>query len=318
MDIVFWTLDFSDKFVLPATSKTVGYTSMNAKIEFCGSGSCELEFYCKELEDFVRAHPEGFFIVWGKFQGYITDWQFKEKGKHLYGSHLNSIIHKAVFPPQNITSSKAATKVNSLISANIPWLTVVSKTDTSEKVPFCKEKYTSADSFVQEYLEQAGLGYRVFIKDKALYFEVLFPEENPLMLSYNNLNIYEMQEDFSNKKRAFGGWYKKTQENDGTKLETPEWKYITTQTKTGIYKQDIVLSASSPQEAKDELLTYQDEYTIDCKTRNVELNTDYQIGDIIRLQKDGGTMKKQVSAVELWLEGSAYHEEPILTDYKEV
>ena len=318
MDIVFWTLDFSDKFVLPATSKTIGYVSMNAKIEFCGSGSCELEFYCKDLEDFTRAHPEGFFIVWGKFQGYITDWQFKEKKKSLYGSHLNSIIHKAVFPPQNITTRTVAYNVNKLVSANVPWLKVVSSKDASEIVPFCKEKYTNADSFVQEYLEKVGLGYNVYIEDKELCFEIVFPEKNSLMLSENNLNMYELQEDFSNKKKAFGGWYKKTQENDGTKLDEPEWEYITTEIKEGIYKQDIVLSASSPQEAEDELLTYKDEYTIDCKTRNVEFNVDYKIGDIIRLQRDEETITKQVSAVELWLEGSTYHEEPLLTDFKEV
>ena len=41
------------------------------------------------------------------------------------------------------------------------------------------------------------------------------------------------------------------------------------------------------------------------------------MGDIIRYQSKDITIKKIVSSVELWYEGSSYHEEPQLTDYKE-
>lgn len=320
MDIVFYTLDFSDKFILPAASKEVGYISMNAKIEFCGSGSCELVFCSADLEEFAKAHPEGFFITWGNFQGYITDWQFKEREKRLFGSHLNSIIHKAVFPPQNIAESESDIKtvIYGLVNEYIPWLNVVETSETFGKFAFSKDVYLGADSFIMEYLEKAGLGYRVYIENRALSFELLKPRNNPIMLSRNNLNVYELQEDFSNKNTAFGGWYKKTEEDDGTRLEEEEWLYITTDSKTGIYRQDTVLSASSPQAAMDELSACKDEYTIACKTRNIEYITDYSVGDIIRLQQGNKTVPKQISAVELWLEGSTYHEEPQLTDFKEV
>lgn len=320
MDIVFWTLDFSDKFILPATSKDIGYVSMNAKIEFCGSGSCQLVFSSAELEEFAKAHPEGFFLIWGDFQGYITDWQFTEGENRLFGSHLNSIIHKAVFPPQDIAenSDRINTVIEELIGDHIPWILFVQPEEKLSKVAFVKDSYTSADSFIQEYLEKAGLGYRVYIEDKKLYFEILSPKTNSLMLSKNNLNVYEIQEDFSNKKTAYGGWYKKTEEDDGTKLEEEQWLYISTDKKKGIYTQDTVLTASSPQQAMNELLTCKDEYTITCKTRNIEYKADYELGDIVRLQQGRATMQKQISTVELWLEGSTYHEEPQLTDFKEV
>ena len=103
MDILFYTLDFSEQFILPPYSKTIGYISMNTAIELCGNGSFELVFFNEDLEEFAKAHPEGLYVIWGDFQGYMTDWQFKEKEKRLFGSHLNSVIHKEVFKPQTIT-----------------------------------------------------------------------------------------------------------------------------------------------------------------------------------------------------------------------
>ena len=317
MDVLLWSLDFSDKVVLPPTSKSIGYVSMNAKIEFCGSGSCELVFCSSDVEEFARAHPEGFFIFWGKFQGYITDWQFKKGGNRLFGSHLNSIIYKAVIPPQDI-KNVVVDEINSLIDTNIPWINVVEFTGTVKRIDFKKDGYTNADKFVQEYLKKVGLGYSVYIEDRKLYFKVLNSEENPLLLSPNNLNVYEIQEDFSNKKVAYRGWYKKTEEDDGTKLDEPVWKSVSTDIKSGIYGQDVVLSASSPKAAEDELAKYENEHTITCKTRNVSYMEDYELGDIVRLQKEKITTYKQISAVELWHEGNSYHEEPKLTDYKEV
>ena len=317
MDVTLWSLDFSDKMIVPPTSEMIGYISMNAKIEFCGSGSCELVFVSRDVEEFTRNHPEGFFIIWGKFQGYITDWQFKKGENRLFGSHLNSIIYKAVIPPQNFTNTPAISKLNTLISENIPWLNVVTHPVTPDRIDIKNDKYTNADKFVQDWLNKVNLGYKIYIEDKKLYFKIIKPETNPLLLSPENLNVYEIQEDFSNKKVAYRGWYKKTEEDDGTKLDEPVWKSVTAVSKTGIFGQDVVLSASSPQAAKDELAKYGEEYTIACKTRNISYLDDYKLGDIVRLQKEKITTNKIISAVELWHEGNAYHEEPQLTDYKE-
>lgn len=319
MDAILYTLDFSDKFILPATSKEVGYVSMNAKIEFCDSGSCEMVFCCKQLENFMRAHPEGLFIIWGNFQGYITDWQFKKDGKRLFGSHLNSIIHKAVFPPQNLSKDdRVEVVMEKLVGEHIPWLNFVKTKETYGAVEFSNDVYTYADNFVKEYFTVAKLGYKIYIQNKKLYFEILKPTSNSLMLSENNLNIYEIQEDFSNKSTAFGGWYKKREEDDGTKLEDEQWLYIeSAESREGIYKQDAILSASSPQKAKEELEALVDEYAVALKSRNIRYGDDYCIGDIVRLQQEKSTIRKQITAIELWLEGSTYHEEPQLADYKE-
>lgn len=315
MDITFWSLDFAERKILPASSKDNGYTSMNAVIEFNGNGSFELVFYDKEIEAFAEAHPEGILISWGKFYGYATDLQFKEKEKKIFGSHLNAILHKAVFPTYN-GSGDAIKVLTNIFATYAPWMTIKDTSQTAE-ITYNSEKYLNGDTFIQNYLATSDMGYEITIANKQLYIELLKPKNNPLILSGSNRNVYEMQLDFSLKNNAFGGWYKKTEENDGTKLDDEEWIYISTSDKDGIYVQDVVLNANSPANATEELKQHKINRELLCKTRNVEFKVDYNIGDIVRVQRNGIEQKKQITSVDLWYEGSSYHQEPTLTEWEE-
>ncbi len=315
MDIIFKTLDFSDKYLLPPSSEKIGYTSMNATIEHCGMGSFEMQFHDDELADFVSEHPEGLFVKWGLFEGFLSDFRFEEKQKSLYGSHLNSLTNRIVFPIQNITDETVEKTVKNLMSKHAPWI-VFDNTGYSESVGFSTEKYMSGDEFLKEYLGKLKWGYKIYLKDTEIHFKLIRPELNPLMFSVGNKNIYEITEDFNNKNAAYGGWYKKTKEDDGTKLEEEEWLYISTEEKAGIFKKDVVLSANSPQAALDELGAKVNKHTHLAKTRNVEFNVDYHLGDIIRL-KTNQTTKKQVQSIDLWAENDTYHEEPVLAEWEE-
>lgn len=315
MDIRFYTLDFSDLHILPQSSENIGYTSMNTETEFCGNGSFQAIFRDEELEQFVRNHKEGLLITWGAFQGYFTDYQFKEKEKWIFGGHLNALLHKYVLPNQTI-SGDLQEEVKYLISTYTPFTYVVSKENFGD-IEFTTEEYLNMDTFMQKLATQARIGYRLYIQNRKIYFELMKANKNPLMLSKNNANVYETQEDFSNKKVAFGGWYKKTKDEDGEELETPEWTYISTSAKSGIYKQDVVLKASSPSEAEKELSEYGANLELSCKTRNLEYEKDYRLGDIIRYQSKTETVLKQVSKISLWHEKSTYHEEPVLTEWEE-
>jgi len=314
MDIRFYTLDFSDVRILPATSKENGYISMNSTIEFCGTGTFELVFYDKELEEFVEQHPEGLIITWGDFQGYFMDYQFQKEQNWVFGSHINSLLHKFVIPPQSI-SGDLKTVASEIITQYTPFI-FIDSTEDFGTVEYTSDKYQSADAFFIDLLPKQKIGYRLFAKSGVIYFELLRAVTNPLMLSNGNRNVYEVQKDFSNKNVAYGGWYKKTKEDDGTELETEEWIYISTAEKEGIYKQDVVLNASTPSEAVSELAAKAIEYNIDCKTRNIEYGVDYSLGDIVRYQDKAMTVYKQISSVSLWLEGSTYHQEPTLTEWE--
>lgn len=315
MDIRFYTLDFSDLHILPQSSENVGYTSMNTETEFRGNGSFQMIFRDEELEQFVRNHKEGLLVTWGAFQGYFTDYQFKEKEKWIFGSHLNALLHKYVVPNQTIDGDLQE-EVKYLISKYTPFTYVESK-EVFGDIEFTTEEYLNMDTFMQKLATHAGIGYRLYIQNRVIYFELLKANKNPLMLSKNNTNVYELQEDFSNKNVAYGGWYKKIQKDDETEEETEEWTYISTATKSGIYKQDVVLKASSPAEAEKELSEYGATFDLNCKTRNLEYEKDYRLGDIIRYQSKTETVLKQVSKISLWHEKSTYHEEPTLTEWED-
>lgn len=313
MDITFWNLDFTERAILPADSPDGGYTYMNAAMEFNGSGSFELVFHSEKIKSFAQNHPEGYFVSWGDFHGYATDYQFGEQDR-IFGSHLNAILHKVVIPVYKATG-EVRSVLGSIFEKYAPWLTMAETTiaDTAE---YQSDTYMNGDAFVQNYLSSAGLGYKIYIEDRRLFFALCKPKDTNLVLSENNLNVYEMQEDFSNKNAAYGGWYKETQDDNGTKLDTETWKYITTAEKDNIYKQDIVLSASSPAKAVEELKKRTSSQETICKTRNVEYIKDYNLGDVVSLQNGSTTLKKQITRVDLWYEGCSYHQEPTLTQWE--
>lgn len=315
MDIIFKSLNFAEKHILPPSSKDIGYVSMNGTIELCDTGSFVLVFNDEDLEEFALSHPEGLLVKWGHFEGFFTDLCFEEKKKTLFGSHINALMHRVVFPPQNITSETIENTVKNLVNTHAPWL-IFDTSGYGDSVEFSTETYMHGDKFLKDYLSKLNWGYRVYTKNTELHFKLIKPELNSLMFSKGNKNIYEISTDFSCKNVAFGGWYKKTEEDDGSKLDEEQWIYITSEEKDGVYKCDTVLNAHSPQAATDELEAKKTEMTYLAKTRNIEYNTDYTLGQIIRL-KINETVKRQVQSVEFWYEGDTYHEEPVFAEWEE-
>ena len=311
MDITFWNLDFSEKRILPANGSNDRYSCMNATIEFNGNGSFELIFNSKRIRDFVKGHPEGFFVVWGDFHGYATDYQ-SHSDYRIFGSHLNALIHKIVIPTQ-----KTVIDIQTMLERLLPeWLVLEKDDSITAKPEYQSDTYLNGDVFVQEYLSTVGFGYQIYIEKRTLKFRLLQPHNSALVLSENNLNIYDKQEDFSNKNVAYGGWYKQTENDDGSKLDTEQWKYISVADKDGIYIQDTVLRANAPAKAMQELKEHIFEHDIMCKTRKIEYGKDYSLGDVVTLQSDDYISKKQITSVDLWYEGASYHTEPTLSEWE--
>lgn len=312
MDITFWSLDFTDRIILPAHGPNGGYTSMNSTIEFNGNGRFELIFNSEKLKTFAKNHPEGYLVDWGDFQGFATDYQFGTDNM-IFGSHLNSLLHKGVIGTRN-TNGDVQTTLENLLPR---WITLEKDDSITDTSQYKTDTYLNGDTFVQEYLDTANLGYKIYIENRSLRFKLLKTNHTSLVLSKNNRNMYEMQEDFSNKNAAYGGWYKKSENDDGTKLDTEQWQYINFSQKGGIYGQDIVLGATSPAKAAQELKKHMVEHNTICKTCNIEYGRDYTLGDVVMLRDGGITHKKKITSVDLWYEGATYHTEPTLTDWEE-
>ncbi len=83
---------------------------------------------------------------------------------------------------------------------------------------------------------------------------------------------------------------------------------------SGIYRWDEILSAQTESVAQDELTKKKRIQDISLITRDLKYGKDYELGDIIRVQKTAGgvrlTQKKRVVAVNIWYEQGNSGQQP--------
>lgn len=300
-DIFFYDFNLILRFILSSGS---GYMFVNGKQELQGSGSFQMTFKDKELEELVRANPDGIIVKWRDFWGVISDYNFTDTKDTLYGEHLNVLLFKSVIPKQTFTGP-VNSLVSSIIAGYYPWLTFAAEAGiTYPSVTYELTTYQNGDSVIQALCKMGGVGYEVYMGDGGFEFRLITPALNPLMLSENNLNAYDFTEDFDGKTVAYGGWYEEEQEEGD-----PIWKYIERESRSGISKQDIVLKAKNKTEAEAELDDYIGTKKLNCKTKNISYGLDYKIGDIVRIQFDS-TESRTVTAIERYQENGKYEENP--------
>lgn len=304
-DIYFYDLDFNLLYILPNFGVDRGYISVNTKEEFNGSGSVEIVFIDNELKAIVRQYRDDLMVVWKDFRGFITSYQFNKQCR-LTGMSLNGLLHRSVIP-QTVTelTGDVETLARSAL-ANVPWLTLGEITGFTNIVKYSTDTYLTADIYIQELLVKDGAGYAITadFENKNFIFTVLKASENPLVISEGNLNAYNPVETYINKELAYGGWYKDSEE---------EWHYINPESKTGIYKIDTVLSSETEAEALEELSKLKAKSELTVETKTLKHGEDYKLGDIVRVQNDGMTVQKKITAFEMWADkGSG--EQPILEE----
>ncbi len=315
-DIFFYDLELNRLHTLAPSGSKSGYIMVNTRQEFRGDGSAQINFWSDDLCNIIRAHPEGVIFRIGKFEGVITDYNFKKDEKTLYGAHLNALLRKAVIPTQTITDKDPETELYKIVTAKIPWLSTAEVKGGFDKLTYTSDTYMRGNEFFADVAQNAKIGYRVYADfvQKKYFFELLASDENSLMMSESNLNIYEIEEDYVGTSAAFGGWYQKEQKDSNGNATDPVWTYIKSEEKEGIYVTDTVLSATTEDEAKKELAGYAAEKTVSTKTRNIVYGKDYRLGDKLRMQQNGDCTIKLVNAIEMWWESGHYSEEPELTD----
>lgn len=331
-DILFYDFNLNLLHILPPFSEDIGYSSVNTTNELNNSGALEFVFCDEELKTIIKNSPDNIIVVWRDFQGFITSYKFTDKENRIFGMSLNGLLHRVVLPPLfktvdttdengNTIQEKQAVSgtVESLARSalsGVSWLSLGSAKGFTNTVSYQTSKYMKADEYIRNLMEIDSAGYKIKldISNKKFIFECIKPKENSLIISENNLNAYDFETIYNNKNIAYGGWYKEEQPNDadGNPVEAI-WKYISTSSKSGIYKIDTVLDAETKTEALNELAAHKSKLEITTKTRNIIHNEDYIIGDIVRVQNGNTTVKRIVSGVNMWNE-SIYGEQPILSE----
>lgn len=319
MDIRFYDFEFNLLYILPQFSGDIGYVSVNTEQNLNDCGMFDIVFSDDSLKKVIEDNRDNVIVSWNGFQGVLTSFKWDSKCR-ICGLHLNGLLKRAVIPgTEGEVTDDAETLARSAVSENIPWLYLGEVKGLSEDVTYSTERYTAADAYIRELLKLDNAGYKITadFKNKKYIFEIIKPEQNPLMLSAANLNAHNMQVGYINTEAAIGGWYLKEQAEDaqGNKPD-PVWTYITLDsTKQGIYKTDAVLSATTESGALNELKEKKADFEVTAETKDIHHGTDYNIGDIIRVQCGGVTSRKLVSGLSMWNE-NGYGEEPILTEWE--
>ena len=311
MDIRIYNFEFELIGILPQEK----CTSINYKKEFNGIGSFEIDFFSEKIAKLVEDHPNTLFLEYEDFQGYITGYQYKDSTQTLFGKSLNGLLHKFVIPSFSATGTPEELTKEAVLS-NCDFLIVSDEnTNVSDDITFEKENYTSADVFVSELLGLGNLGYCIYADKEAkkFTFKVLSSQESSLILSENNLNAYSFETTYDNKELAYGGWYKETVEDPAEGEDKYRWKYLETEPKTGIYREDIVLKSNTEAEAMQELLSKKGTSKLNCSTKRIQLGIDYQLGDVVRIQQKNKTVKKRVVSVSVSQE-AARKETPVFSE----
>lgn len=317
-DIRFYDFDFNLLYILPEFSETGGYSSINVKIELNGSGSLEIVFADDDLEKIIAKYKDTLIIKWRDFWGFITGFTYKEKEKTLTGMHLNGLLHRAVIPKTDEElSGDVQALARSAIEDNVPWLTLGNESKFENTVSYSTDKYEEADTYIQNLLKLDNSGYsiRIDIPTKKYIFECIKPKKTELLISESKLNAHSFSTVYNNKELAFGGWYLQEQPDDkeGNKVDSV-WTYKTLDsTKSGIHKIDTILEAVNDTEAENELKLCAAQYTVSAETKDILHGEDFEIGDIVRVQDGGITVKKLITGVKMWNE-NGYGEEPIFEE----
>ncbi len=319
MDIRFYDFDFNLLYILPPYTlrDCRGYKAVHAEPSFNGNGSFECTFNDPELKKIIEEKKDTILVMWNDFQGFLTSFKWSSKENLITGMHLNGLLHRAVIPSLEEATVNPEQCARDSVSKNIPWLTLGDEQGIESEISYAQEKYMRADEFLEELFELAGLGYKIFadIPNKKFVFECLKSEETQLMLSEGNLNIYDVELTYINKNLAFGGWYfaKQPDDEEGNSVDSV-WTYITLdESKEGIYKIDTVLGSTTETEAMNELKALKSKYETTGNTKEIQFGKDYKLGDIVRMQIEGVTVRKRISGVQMWNEKS-YGEMPIFTE----
>ncbi len=232
----------------------------------------------------------------------------------IYGRTCNWLLSKRITPKiakkAVFAGEKTAEMVRDAFSdvTNFEIKSIVS----GDKTEFETEEGTTL-SAVCKCLDNSGLGHEITFneKDNKWEFNIFSGKENEIILSEAHKNAYNTGISFDLLDYVSCGKYEKETSNG---IKTVD--IVKDAEKTGIYRWETKLSASSEDEAKKELDILNEKYELSMDTEGISWKKDYDLGDVLRLQVIKGSFKKnekrKVMGVEIFVEQGVYKETPIL------
>lgn len=302
--------------------------SVNWSITYNAIGTFEAHFEPGDAAMQTALERPFLVAVQGGLQAVVPAFQINAREGILYGRTCNWLLTGGVVPDFDTKSEilpangDVETLARAYVAYALPWMQLGETAGFTKQIQFWRNTYNSLSDVVCDCLANDGGGHEVVFDrvSKRWVFRCLKGRELPLLLSEQSRTAYETEYTRDALEGYTGGWYQEEQPEDaeGNRPDAV-WKYIALDgEKTGIYRRDCVLSASTQSEARSELAKKQAVQAIQAKTRNLKLGKDYQLGDVVRVQVAAGatriTQKKRIVGVNISYEAGACEEQPVLEE----
>lgn len=300
------------------------YISANWTLYYNKVGTAEIHLNAfGGATDVVMQHDE-LLIMQNGMQAIITNKEFTDECI-LYGRTLGYMLGWGVNQNFGEQTGTAGEMANSFLAQSLPWIQAEPPEGFSKQVSIVREEYTSTMELIQDCLAMDSGGYAVSFDNDCFVFRAYKGKELSLILSEGNRNATDTTYTEDRLEYATGGWYKKElpDNEDGSKPDPAYvWTHIPEPTpQKGFYYRDVVLDATTEAEAKEELAKKQIEKKTKATTFDVLYGRDYQLGDIVRIQKRLGdlvqTRKSRITGVNIWYEDNDFGQQPIFEEVEQ-
>lgn len=245
----------------------------------------------------------------------------------IYGRTLNWFLTRRTTPKfSQLTDTCANLCVRFFNDAFSDVDNFISRVDcTTKQIDFWRNVYNPTEKVIAECLDNDGAGHEVImdIKNERYVLRIYKGETKEHIISEPLKTAYDTSYTGDILDLYDGGWYEKQAETSEENTNTENtWIYIEKDNpKTGIYHWEAVLSGSNNSEAKTDLNKKKETEKYEAKIRNLKYGTDYNLGDVLRFQIVKGsvkkTVRKRVTAINIFKEAGSSGEAPTLSDMEE-
>ena len=304
MDIRFYNFDFT-LLHIEADIVSSNWTVFNNAV-----GSFEIHLPLKNQvvslldSEFNISENKMLVIVQGNLQGIITSVLFGDDCA-MFGKTCNWLMEKRVVEPfkstdissEEISGADIAALCAKNAFSDVPEIEIVPNADfesiySSSKM-FWRNVCHTLESVVGDIMEECDGGHFLYFNALEKKWSLYFTKNRPKNLIISICLGNAVSQEYCRNADAYAadGWYEEEIFDDEGLLIGFEWKQISKETKTGIYRFETILDSSTLAEAEAMLIKKKQSEGVYLETFGLEFEKDFSLGDTVCVQYELGSIK---------------------------
>ena len=228
------------------------------------------------------------------------------------------LLDKAYKTPDLVSEDGTVTENSNADAVCEEFITPEAKGCESFGRHFWRNNANPLSDVVKDLCDHIGCGHmlRADFDNKCWNFNLIYGRERTVMMSKSLKNCYDLTMKESLQDEACGGFF----ELYDAESEQKPYGYIKKDNggKGMLYWDSVITSASGQSEAEAMLKKKETEYKLNCELLGIMYGTDYELGDIVRVQFESGdfrkTFKRRVVGISIINSASQKSIKPTLSE----